>query len=176
MLSILKNIFIGFCIILMVLLNTSSLESDRSFHFKLRRTLLKSFGLSQRWGLFAPDPRTINSYTVIVAQLENGKNINLKTYKEFLPETLFPPSSPPLGHNHLSHHLSFLSTFLFVDEYAKFGNMLIDDISRYETERWYKSNSIKIKKIHFLQVTVKTKSPGEYEPLEITTLKEVYYN
>jgi hypothetical protein len=109
---------------------------------------------------------------VVVAQLENGKNINLKTHQEFLPENFYPPTKPPLGHNHLSHHLSFLSTFLFVEEYSTFGNMLVEDIIRYESNRWYQTNSVKILKFHFLQIAIKIKSPGVFEPIEIISLLE----
>lgn len=176
MFNLLKKIVLLFFIALMCLINLSSISDDKSTHFKLRKTMLKSFGLSQRWSLFAPNPRKANPYVVVVGQLEDGRNINLKTHEEFLPKNLLSPSPPPKGHNHLSHYLSFLGTFLYLDKYKAFGQKLVGDIMQYELNRWYNQSSTKINTITFVQVTIITKDPGIYEAPKISVLFEKKLN
>ena len=173
--KIIKNIIVSALVLLMLAINVSSFfEESRPFNRALKALPFRAFGLAQKWNLFSPNPTQINAYTIVVGENYYGQSINLKTQKLFTPESMYlRPEKKPFGHNHLSYYLSFLGTFLYVEDYRPFGNQLCHNLAYFEVNRWYAIGGEKIKKVHFIQVKLETIQPGAFAAPERALLKTV---
>lgn len=80
-----RTAFVGLCIVLMILWNIGTLDGSAMRYIRGSaglptpdfRVLIDLLRLDQHWGLFAPYPRKSDGYYVVVAELSDGREIDL---------------------------------------------------------------------------------------------------
>lgn len=165
-------------IIMVIIINLSSLSNDGEggLYDRLRSFPFRCFGLAQKWNMFSPNPTTMNLYTIIVGEKQNGELINLKNMEDIISFDVEIIKKIPVGHNHLSHNLGFYPAFIGLVEFQDFGEAFTTNLATYYSNKYFEEHHEKLVGFGLVQLAIETKEPGINQVKHVTYLKKYSIN